>query len=459
MSSAAIVAERLRNHEFDAVKRLLNRLTPDAGAAILAELASTDRAVAFRLLNKDRAIEVFERLNPDEQRSLLDAMESSEAIAIIEGMDPDDRAALFDELPAKVAKRLLRDLGPETRASIHMLLNYPPDSAGRIMSPNYVMVRRHATVGQVLDTVRQSPLKREGIAVVFITDETRRYEGFVRLSDLVKADPGTPVSQLLEGAELRVRAHDSAAEAARLLQRLDVPAVPVVDKENRLVGAVTFDDAMDVLDEDTSETMYHKAGVADLIHGDDLVRSERLTRGGILYPVRVRMLFLFVTLAGGLAVGRLIESFQNVLASVAAAAVFIPMIMDMGGNIGTQSTTIFARGLALGHIDLNRMGRHLWWEVRVGMVIGVILGVIGGGAAYLWQGVPNGIPQLGIAVGLSLFISSTLACFLGFALPWAMVRLGLDHAAGADPFLTTLKDFTSLAIYFFLVSTLLGLGG
>ncbi|REJ34419.1 MAG: magnesium transporter, partial [Bacillota bacterium] len=346
-----------------------------------------------------------------------------------------------------------------TRAQIHMLLNYPPDSAGRIMSPNYVMVRRYATVGEALEAVRRSPLKREGIAVVFITDATRRYEGFVRLTDLVKADPDTPVSELIEGADVRVAASDAATAAARLLQRLDLPAVPVVDRENRLVGAVTFDDAMDILEEESSETMYQKAGVAPVGQGADVVRSERLTCGSILYPVRVRIFFLLITLAGGLAVGRIIEHFESVITSVTAAAVFIPMIMDMGGNVGTQSTTIFARGLALGHIDLSRFLRHLWWETRVGMMLGLILGVVGGAIAYVWQGAPNGLPELGIAVGVSLFISSTLACFLGFLMPWALLKLGLDHAAGADPFLTTLKDFTSLTIYFFLVVFLLGLSG
>jgi len=456
---AALIAQRLHARDFEGAKALLNQLPAAEAAQVLSALAEADRAVAFRLLDKDQAIATFEQLNADEQRSLVLAMESSEAIAIIEGLDPDDRAALFDELPAKVAKRLLADLRPETRAQIHMLLNYPPDSAGRIMSPNYVMVRRYATVGEALEAVRRSPLKREGIAVVFITDATRRYEGFVRLTDLVKADPDTPVSELIEGADVRVAASDAATAAARLLQRLDLPAVPVVDRENRLVGAVTFDDAMDILEEESSETMYQKAGVAPVGQGADVVRSERLTCGSILYPVRVRIFFLLITLAGGLAVGRIIEHFESVITSVTAAAVFIPMIMDMGGNVGTQSTTIFARGLALGHIDLSRFLRHLWWETRVGMVLGLILGVVGGAIAYVWQGAPNGLPELGIAVGVSLFISSTLACFLGFLMPWALLKLGLDHAAGADPFLTTLKDFTSLTIYFFLVVFLLGLSG
>jgi magnesium transporter len=215
---------------------------------------------------------------------------------------------------------------------------------------------------------------------------------------------------------------------------------------------------MDALDDDTSEIMYRKAGMGDPAHAKELLRSERLTSGNILYPVRVRIAFLMVTLAGGLAVGGLIEQFEDVLAAVVAVAIFVPLIMDMGGNVGTQSTTIFARGLALGHIDPSRFGRQLFREVRVGLVMAVIIACIGGAAAYFWQGAPNDIPMLGVAVGLSLFTSVTLATFLGFALPWLMLKLGLDHAPGADPFITTIKDFTGLAVYFGLAGLLLGVG-
>jgi magnesium transporter len=241
-----------------------------------------------------------------------------------------------------------------------------------------------------------------------------------------------------------------------LLQRRDLGAVAVIDSEQRLVGAVTFDDAMDALEDDASETMYRKAGLGDPAHAKELLRSQRLTKGSILYPERVRIAFLMVTLAGGLLVGGLIENFEDVLAAVVAAAVFIPVIMDMGGNVGTQSTTIFARGFALGHITEASFRRQWAREVAVGACMALILGTLGGTVAFFWQGVPNDVPLLGLAVGISLFVSVTLATFLGFGLPWLMIKMGLDHAPGADPFITTIKDFTGLAVYFSLVAAMLG---
>ncbi len=186
------------------------------------------------------------------------------------------------------------------------------------------------------------------------------------------------------------------------------------------------------------------------------MRSEKLTSGGIGYAVKVRMAFLMVTLAGGLAVGGVIDFFEDTLAAVVALAIFIPLVMDMGGNVGTQSTTIFARGLALGHINLGRFFRnHLVREGGVGLAMGVIMAVLAGTIAYFWQGAPNDIPQLGFVVGTALFFSVFTASILGFLLPWVLLKIGVDHAPGADPFITTIKDFTGLAVYFGMAAWLL----
>jgi magnesium transporter len=205
-------------------------------------------------------------------------------------------------------------------------------------------------------------------------------------------------------------------------------------------------------------TVYQEAGVGDLMHQRDHVFSERLTKGSIGYPIRVRIGYLLVALAGGMAVGGLIEFWEDTLAAVIVAAIFIPVIMDMGGNTGTQSTTIFARGLALGHIDVRRFFPYFGREAAIGAIMGIALGTVGGTFAYVWQGAPNGVPQLGLAVGVSLAVVVTVAAMLGFLLPYLMVKAGLDHAPGADPFITTIKDFTGLPLYFFLVSRMIGAG-
>lgn len=305
--------------------------------------------------------------------------------------------------------------------------------------------------------VEDLPLSDDVVSLLFVTDAEGHYLGYVRLSTLVRSEPGAVVGSIVESRNNRIASTDNKVDAARRLQRTNLPVLPVVDTANRLVGVIRFDDAMDVLEEDTSEDVYKKAGIGDLLHNKDVVRSEKLTSGGIGYSVKVRLAFLMVTLAGGLAVGGVIDFFEDTLAALVALAIFIPLVMDMGGNVGTQSTTIFARGLALGHINLDRFFRtHLIREAMVGLAMGVVIAILAGVIAYFWQGAPNGIPQLGIVVGVALFVSVFTASILGFLLPWLLVKIGVDHAPGADPFITTIKDFTGLAVYFGMAAWLLG---
>lgn len=426
-------------------------------ASALPSLSPTEQALVFRVLTKSAALDVFELLTPDQQATLVEAMSMPDAVDVIEQLDADDAIHLLDELPARVAKRLVAELDDATRESVQSMLGYPPGTVGRMLSPHYLWVRWSATVAEAREAVRDSQLRSEHLNTVFVVDDERRYQGLIRLGDLIRADLTWPVSDLVEARGVTASATDDAGAAGRLLQRRNLDALPVLDSEGRLIGAVTVDDAMDAIDQDTSATMYGIAGIADPGQDNETLRSEKLTSGPISYPVRVRLAFLMVTLAGGIAVGGLIDAFEDTLAAVVALAIFIPLVMDMGGNVGTQSTTIFARGLALGHIDLSKIWRHIGREMRVGLVMGLIIGVVGGSVAYLWQGAPNGIPALGLAVGISLFVSVNIATFLGFFLPWFLIKLGLDHAPGADPFITTIKDFTGLFVYFGLAAWVLNI--
>lgn len=273
---------------------------------------------------------------------------------------------------------------------------------------------------------------------------------------MLRATDDTHLGQLVDGEGVKASVDDNKVDAARLLQRSDLPLLPILDAQRRLAGVLCFSDAMDVLEEDASEDVYKKAGIGSIVHARDVVRSEKLTSGPISYAVRVRLAFLMVTLAGGLMVGGVIDFFEDTLAAVVALAVFIPLVMDMGGNVGTQSTTIFARGLALGHINLDRFFRtHLLREGLVGLVMAAVIAILAGVIAYFWQGAPNDIPVLGVVVGVALFTAVLTASILGFLLPWVMLKIGVDHAPGADPFITTIKDFTGLAVYFLMAAWLL----
>jgi magnesium transporter len=421
------------------------------------EIEPGKRALAFRLLDKDKAIRVFEYLRPDEQAELIRAMESPEVIALLEQLDVDDRVRLFEELPAKITKRLIAGLSPEARKAVNTLLGYPPGSAGRLMNLRLLTVRSDATAAAALTLVRDSNLDASDLTLIFVIDKDRYYRGFVRPVQLIKADPDQLISELLDGATIAVSATDSELKAAKLLKTYDLPAIPVVDSEGRLIGDITFDDVIDLVEEEATETILEKAGVGSLLSRDK-GWSEKLVRGPIFYAIRLRIVCLIITLIGGMLVGSVIQNFEEVLESVVFVAIFIPLVMDMGGNVGTQSTTIFARGLAWRHIDLRRYGSYLFRELRIGAVMGLILGTVAGVIAFVWQGVPNGYPQLGLAVGLSLFAVITLAAVLGAVLPWLLLKLGFDHGPAADPFITTIKDFTGLVLYFYLVSLLLGVG-
>ena len=321
----------------------------------------------------------------------------------------------------------------------------------------FVYVPEGAKVTDAIEAVRRSRVPTGQAACVFVIDEKGRYKGFVRLSALLRADGDSNVNAFIDGADLAVLDDMEQEAAARRLQLRDVPLLPVVNTRSEMIGVLTFDDAMDILEQETTDDIMFKAGVGDVFNSDDHIRSEKLTQGPIWYTVRVRILFLMVTLAGGLIVGGLIDQFEDVLGAVIALAIFIPLVMDMGGNVGTQSSTIFARGFALGHVTMQDFWRRSFArEAAVGLVMAVGIALVAGTVAYFWQGIPNDIPQLGVVVGVALFTSVFTAACLGFLMPYVMVKMGIDHAPGADPFITTIKDFTGLLVYFLMASWLIG---
>ncbi|MFW5452303.1 magnesium transporter [Thioalkalivibrio sulfidiphilus] len=453
-----IIFNLLREGAHDRALALITHPVPAEAARRLAELEPEDRWVLFRRLGSADARAVFLHLDDEEQAGLLESMGLDEAARFAAHLPLYTLARSHALLPRGYAQTLLTRLPAEKQKGVRAMLRHHEDSVARIMRGEFLAVSGQTTAAEAIAALRENPLLCDDTgSVVFVTGGDGRLRGHVRLSTLLRAHPDTQLGSLLESGKQSVKLDDNKVDAAHRLQRINLPVLPVTDHNNVLVGVLRFDDAMDVLEEDASEDVYKKAGVGDLIHANEVVRSEKLTAGGIGYPVKVRLMFLMVTLAGGLMVGGLIDHFEDTLAAVVALAVFIPLVMDMGGNVGTQSTTIFARGLALGHINLKRFFRvHLVRELLVGIAMGLVLGLLAGTVAWLWQGAPNGIPELGIVVGVSLFVAVTTASVLGFLLPWVMLRLGVDHAPGADPFITTIKDFTGLAVYFLLAGWLIG---
>ena len=443
------IRECLQQKDMNALKQILNSANEVDVLNALQDLSIENQGIVYRLLSKDKALLVFEQLDTASQQKLIHSFTDEASTEIIESMSPDDRVKLLDELPATVAKKMLAALSPKEREMTNLLMGYEPQTAGRIMTPEYVRLPKNITAGEALEKVKIDAVEKETIYTIYITDEKRALEGVISLRDLLIAKSDVKVESIMEKITTTVSTGTDQEEVARLLQKLDWLAIPVVDKENRLVGIVTIDDAVDILEDETTEDMMIQAG---LVANKEASRSEALISGGLLTIWKVRLPFLFITVVAGMLAGAVIEGFEEVLESVAAVAIFIPLIMDMGGNVGSQSSTLFARGVALGHISIKNFAKHLIKEIGVGFTLGAVLGLVSGIIAGVWQV----MPMLGLAVGLALVFTVTLAALLGFLVPYVLVKIGADQAAGSAPIITSIKDIAGLVIYFVFVSIFLG---
>lgn len=443
------------------LKNLVSELNPSTIANLLSKLSEENRLKVFLSLDMEQKVDIMAFVDFDLQLSILQELTIDVSKDLIEKMPHDSRVDLLNRMSSGKRYEILRHLAKKDRDDIMKLSEFKEGTTGSIMTSEYAIVHPDQTAQAAIKKLRTEAPDHEMIYYAYVVDQDRKLVGTVSMRALIVADPDTYVSDILTSDVEKVHVNEPEEKASRKLKSLDLLALPVVDDDDRLVGMITFDDAMQAIEEDVSDTMYQKAGVMTGIgsreKARDVLFSKKLTQGNILYPVRLRIAFLLITLVGGFLVGGVIDHFEELLSAIIVAAVFIPVIMDMGGNVGTQSTTIFARGLALGHIKLNRIYKHIGREMAIGALIGLILGVLAGTGAYFWQGVPNDLPQIGLAVGLSLIIVLPLASFLGFFIPYLLLKMGWDHAPGADPFITTIKDFVGLTLYFTLVSLFIGI--
>ena len=416
------------------------------------DLSDEAQVIAFRLLTKAKALSIFEELDTDEQQNLLRSFAGDRAIELINEMAPDDRVKLLDEMPAGVAQKLVASLSKDERAVTNALMGYKPETAGRIMTPEYISLRKNMTAAAALEKVRKQAKDKETIYTLFVTDDAKKLEGVLALKELIVADVDASVEDIMSKKPINVFTDTDQEEVARTLQELDLLAIPVVDKEELLVGIVTIDDAIDILEEEATEDILDQAGLAD-ITGNESDRSEVLVHGNLWKIWKVRLPFLIITLGGGILAASIMGGFEEALESITAVAFFIPLIMDMGGSVGTQSSTLFARGVVLGHIQPKKFFKHLLKEIGVGLSMGLLVGTAAGVVAALWRETPA---VLGLAVGLAVVVTTTLAALLGFLIPYLLIKFNVDQTAGSAPIITSIKDIAGLLIYFVFVMLFLG---
>ena len=438
----------LKEKDMETLKILLGSAEEAEILSLFHELSPNEQVIVFRLLAKDVALSVFEELDTDDQQNLLRSFTDAQAIEMVNELAPDDRVRLLDELPASVARKILAALSPEEREMTNLLMGYGAQTAGRIMTPEYVRLPKGLTAAEALEKVKRDAAGKETIYNVFITDDKKKLEGAISLRDLLVAEPGDKIETIMKKANVTVSTDTDQEEVARLLKNLDWLAIPVVDSENRLVGIVTVDDALDILEDEATEDILTSGGI---FASKEANRSEILIRGSLWSIWKVRLPFLCITIMGGMLAAIVLGGFEEILESVVFVAFFIPLIMDMGGSVGTQSSTSFARGVVLGHINLNQFFKHFAKEIGVGFSLGAVAGFVSGVIATVWQG----DIMLGFAVGVALALTVTLAATLGYLVPFVLMKLNADQAAGAAPIITSVKDISGILIYFAFVSLFL----
>ena len=453
-----IIWTYLENRDIVSLKKLVNELELIEILEILDELATEDVVIVFRLLKKDLSIEVFEELETSLQQKLLNSFTEERGIELINELPPDDRVKLFDELPAKVTQKLLSKLSVKERNMTALLMGFEQETAGRIMTPEYISIKKHLTIKEALKRIKSVAEEKETIYTIYVTNDSRVLEGVTSLRDIIIADDDATIESIMSKNVVSVSTDSNQEEVARKLYDLGLLAMPVVDKENRLVGIITVDDAMDIIEEETTEDIFQKVGLTSLgsIEND---KSEVLINGSIFNIWKVRLPVLLITMIGGFLAGGVIHGFEETLSHIAAVAIFLPVIMDMGGNAGTQSSTIFTRAFVLGHIKPKKFFKNLRKELFVGFSMGLFVGLLAGVISYFWNSLSGGADyalSLSLAVGFSLIITMTMATGLGFFVPFVLYKMGMDQAAGADPIITTIKDISGLFIYFVLVNIFIG---
>jgi magnesium transporter len=435
----------LEQGNLEGAKALLVPVLPVDIAEAIEGLPESMQVIAFRLLAKAEAIDVYEHLDSGVQQTLIQKFKQQEVLDIVDKMSPDDRARLFDELPAKVVRRLLSQLSPGERQTTALLLGYGEDTAGRIMTPEYISLKENLTITQTLERIRSLANASEIIYYLYVTDASRHLTGIVSLRDLVISPPEKKLGEIMTRDAVCVHTDTDQEEVARMIQRYDLLALPVVDREQRLVGVVTVDDVIDILQQEATEDIYALGGVQS--DGDNYFQTNLIT------VARKRVVWLFILLLTNTVTGTIIKSQELVLQQMAILAAFIPLLVGTGGNVGAQSSTVVIRGLNTDEIKDMGTGQVILREAMAGILLGIILGTV----ATLWAYWLQGNFFVAISVGISLVAIALLASVAGSALPFLFRSFGLDPALMSAPFITTAVDVLGVLIYFTIARTILGI--
>ena len=433
----------LEARQFADLRRLLVEAHPADIAAVFEELEPAMLAQVFRLLPKELAAETFAYLEPDIQQALIESLSNAELRAVLDEMYMDDTVDMVEEMPANVVKRILKVSDPDSRGEINRLLCYADDTAGSIMTTEFIDLKQDMTVRQAFDRIRKVAVDMETIYTCYVINANRVLEGVVTVRELLLSPYDAVIGDLMEDHVISVKTGDDQEQMAAIFQKYDLLSLPVVDSENRLVGIITIDDVVDVIQEENTEDFERMAALSP--------SEDPYLKTPVWVHAKKRLGWLLVLMFTAAITGGILNQFEDAIAAVPLLVSFIPMLMDTGGNCGSQSATLIIRGMALGEIQLRDFLRVFFKEFRVSMLVGVVLAVVNGLRIWIFY---HSVP-IALTVGISLVVTVMVAKVIGCMLPMAAKRMGFDPALMASPLITTVVDTCSILVYFWVAGIFL----
>ena len=447
------IEDLVNRKRYTELRDLLLPLEP-ADIAILADDLDDEKTLPllFRLLPKEQAAEVFVELESDQQELLIRGFSNTELKEVLDELYLDDTVDIVEEMPANVVKRILKHSDPDMRKSINEILKYPEDSTGSIMTTEFVDLKETMTVEDALKRIRRTGPDKETINVCYVVDPARKLLGIVSLRTILLSDEDDIIEDIMETHVISVGTLEDKEDVAQTFSKYDFIALPVVDKEDRLVGIITVDDAMDVMEAEATEDMEKMAAITPT--------DKPYLKTGVVSTFKARIPWLLLLMVSATFTGLIIANFENSLAVLPVLTAYIPMLMDTGGNCGSQSSVTVIRAISLSEVDFSDIFRIIWKELRVALLCGVVLAVANFGKMMLVDRLLLGNTSLSpmVAAVVCGTLVCTIACakFVGCSLPLLAKKIGLDPAVMASPFITTIVDALSLLIYFAFAKSLLG---
>lgn len=441
-----ILIEHIENNNFKEIIANLDELHSVDIAEILSNFDDSQKEILLKFIPKNRVHEVLEEVDADTFSSLITLFQKEQKSKILEDMADDDIVDLLNDLTEQKRKEIINLLTKDSAEDVKELLIYEEDTAGGIMTKDFVVLRKDLTIEKAIDMLRKEAPDAESIYYVFVIDKDEKLSGVISLRDLIVAKPDSKVEEIMDDKVISVNVYDDQELVAKVVSKYDLLAVPVVDNDNRMIGLVTVDDVIDVLEEEATEDILKFSGSS----GTEYYEEDAL-KNRILISVKARLPWLIITIFGGLITAQIIGHYKYILDINTSIALFMPILGGMGGNVGTQSSTLTVRSIAMGHIYGKEVLKTITHEISVGIVVGIISSIIAGAAAVLL----HGNPMLALIVGASMFVNIVTAAAIGTLVPLIFNEIGIDPAVASAPFITTTIDITGITIYYTLATMMI----